>query len=216
MEDLWIRVLLTLPLTLMALSAHEAAHAYAAYLLGDKTAQERGRLTLMPFAHIDPFGTVALPLLLALGGGPVFGYAKPTPVDPSRLRSPKLGYSIVALAGPASNLLLALSLSLAGLLLVRGLDLRSASLELVLGMGIFINVILGFFNLLPLPGFDGLKVLYAVLPDSWCWRLNRAEGLFIVVLVMGVYLGLFIRLSTPAYSATDALCRLAGIPFPRG
>ena len=206
---------MALPLTLMALSAHEAAHAWVARWRGDRTAEEQGRLTLLPFAHVDPVGTLALPILMAVSGGPVIGYAKPTPVDPSRLKRPKLDYSLVALAGPLSNLALALALALLGMVLVRALDLQSPASDLLLGMAIFINVVLGFFNLAPLPGFDGLKALYVLLPDEWCWRLSRAEPFFIVVLVMGLYLGLFRYLLIPADAATRALCGLAGIPLPR-
>src|SRR3954463_7572562 len=142
----------------IAIVFHEVAHGLVARRLGDPTAQERGRLTLNPIKHIDPFGTVILPLLLAISHAPMFGWAKPVPVDYARLRNPRRDMVLVALAGPGMNLLLAIA----------GAALLAATVSLSGGAGdgaarfiaqnllnfIGINIFLGVFNLLPVPPFD--------------------------------------------------------------
>jgi Zn-dependent protease len=210
-----VQILVFLPLLLLALSAHEAAHAWAAWRLGDSTAKEQGRLSLLPFGHLDPIGSVLLPLGLALLQAPfLVGYAKPTPVDPGRLQPSKAGFSLVALAGPLGNLLLGLLLSLLGLLLFRGLGLESAAGRELLGAAILVNTVLATLNLLPLPGFDGLKALYVLLPDEWCWRLHRGEGWFLPVLVVAAWLQILDAALWPGLWLGQELCGLAGVPTP--
>jgi Zn-dependent protease len=186
----WALWLPYVPAFLLAISVHESAHALAAKWLGDDTASRLGRISLYPPRHIDPFGTLVLPLISAWLLGLVFGYAKPTPVDPGKLRRPKADFSMVALAGPLSNLALALLSALAGkALLLLGvqdplaLAFCSASLTL--------NVILALVNLLPLPGFDGIKALYVFLPDAWCWKLSQADRYGILYLALIGALGGF-------------------------
>ena len=209
-------LLLYLPLLLLAVSAHEAAHAWAARWRGDDTAARQGRLTLLPFAHVDLWGTVLLPAMLLYIQAPfLIGYAKPTPVDPSRLRRPKADFSLVAVAGPAGNLALAVGLALLGALVFGGLGVDSPEGRMIVAAGIFLNVMLAGLNLLPLPGFDGMKALYVVLPDRWCWRLQQADPYFMVVLVLAAFTQVLALVQVPIHSVTEALCTLAGTACPK-
>jgi len=169
---------------LASLSFHEAAHAWAANRLGDPTARLLGRLTLNPLAHIDWIGTVAFPLILALSNLPVFGWAKPVPVDMRNLQSPRRDFALVALAGPVSNVVLAVGLILVlqaqgGLVPEMGVTQTSV----VLYMGIFLNLILAAFNMLPIPPLDGGNVLAGVLPESMAQVVDRVRpfGAFIIL-----------------------------------
>ena len=169
---------------LLAITMHEAAHGYVAWRLGDPTAMRAGRVTANPFKHIDPVGTLLLPGLLLLIRAPfLFGFAKPVPVDFSKLRKPKRDMVLVAIAGPASNILLAI---LSALLIGLGNILpTSAGLWLVnnLENSIIINLLLAIFNLIPLPPLDGGRVAVGLLPRSLGWRLAKLEkfGLFILL-----------------------------------
>jgi len=171
---------------LLAITVHEVAHGWVASLLGDKTAFMLGRLTLNPLKHVDPLGTILIPgLLLLLKTGFIFGYAKPVPVTWQNLRNPKRDMALVAAAGPAANLLMALGWAL---LLRLGLLLGEQGLALTLmGIaGIFINTILMVLNLLPLPPLDGGRVLVGLLPGPWSYRLSRVEpyGFFILIALL--------------------------------
>lgn len=215
MPETLTRLLLYLPLLLLAVSAHEAAHAWTARWRGDDTAARQGRLTLLPFAHVDLWGTLILPaLLVAMQSSFLIAYAKPTPVDPGRLRRPKADFSLVALAGPAGNLALALLLTLLGSLLFAWLGVESVEARLIIAAGIFLNVMLACLNLLPLPGFDGMKALYVVLPDRWCWRLQQAEPYFLVILVLAAFTQVLNLALVPVDSITDLLCTVAGTGRP--
>ncbi len=215
MRETPINLAVYLPLLLLAVSAHEAAHAWAAFKRGDPTARDLGRITLLPFVHIDPLGSLVLPgLLLALGSPFVFGYAKPTPVNPGRLRVPKRDFSLVALAGPAANFALALAFTALGTVAFRFLGLDAPAAKVVLGAGIVVNVLLGWINLLPLPGFDGLKAVYALLPDEWCWRLQKGSRWFFPLLVLALLFGWFDVVLLPAFSLGTGLCAFAGTGMP--
>lgn len=148
---------------------HEISHGAVAYYLGDPTAKKAGRLTLNPIPHLDPVGSILLPAILIIiatiaKGGIIFGWAKPVPINPANLRDKKYGEAKVSLAGPAANF--SLALVFAGFLrFVPGLA-EIASLRLILGYVIFINILLAIFNLLPIPPLDGSHILFTFLPSS--------------------------------------------------
>ena len=170
MEDnLAFRIATWLIPLVFAIVLHEISHGWVANAFGDPTAKRLGRLSPNPIRHVDPIGTVALPLLLAVTGAPVFGWAKPVPVVAKRMRNPRLHMMLVALAGPGVNLLLALAaaFALAGLLAVAGDKSASALYLFVLANlenFLIINVFLAVFNLLPIPPFDGGHVVEGLLP----------------------------------------------------
>lgn len=175
MTNLLVRVL-ELALLVPAIVLHEVAHGWVSYRLGDPTAKLRGRLSLNPARHVDPFGTVLLPLLLWAGGMPVFGYAKPVPIDPRYYRDYRRGVFLSGLAGPVTNLSLAALAGLAVRLLIAGGDALAASasdgaltaLSWVFYAFYFfaqINLVLMFFNLIPIPPLDGSRVLPLFLSD---------------------------------------------------
>lgn len=166
---IWSAAIWIIPLVI-AIVFHEVSHGLAARALGDPTAQEQRRLSLNPLRHVDPIGTVALPLLLALAKAPVFGWAKPVPVDARRLPNPRRGMMLVALAGPASNLVLALvGAVLLGLFTRDIYGVAPGSLTAFVAANllnfVIINVFLAIFNLIPLPPFDGGHVVAGLLPE---------------------------------------------------
>lgn len=174
---------------LFAITVHEVAHGWVAKQLGDPTAMMLGRLTLNPLKHIDPIGTVLVPLVLILAGGVIFGWAKPVPIAADNLHHPKRDMALVAAAGPLANLIMAciwaLIMKLA-LLLPSGLVNLALPLTYMGGAGITINVILMVLNLLPVPPLDGSRVVAGFLPDPLAWKFSRIEqyGLIILLLLM--------------------------------
>lgn len=178
----------------IAIVFHEVAHGLAARALGDPTAAERKRLSLNPIRHVDPIGTVALPLILALTKMPVFGWAKPVPVNHARLRNPRRDMMLVALAGPGMNFALALvGAVLLGLLLASAGEARLGSAGAFVAQNLFnfigVNLFLALFNLIPLPPFDGGHVVQGLLPPAAAerWASFGRFGfplLFILLLVV--------------------------------
>ncbi len=173
---------------IIAIVFHEVAHGLVARRLGDNTAQQRGRLTLNPIKHIDPFGTVILPLLLAISHAPVFGWAKPVPVNYRRLRNPRRDMVLVALAGPGMNLLLAL---IGAIVLAATLSLSSEpnglTTALIAGNSlnfVLINLFLAIFNLLPVPPFDGGHVVEGLLPPQAAMQFRKMGRFSLLVLVV--------------------------------
>jgi len=165
MDGMLLKAVVLLPALVMAIVCHEVAHGWVALMLGDPTAKERRRLTLNPLRHADPVGTVLLPGALALMNLPIFGWARPVPVNKWRLRNPRFGMMAVAAAGPATNLLLAALASVAlGLLSPdpQGLGALAGSSLVAF---IEINIFLALFNLLPIPPFDGSHVVEGLLPE---------------------------------------------------
>lgn len=169
---------------LFAITLHEAAHGYVARYFGDMTAYQQGRISLNPLRHIDLFGTILLPLLTLMMGGVLFGWAKPVPVDFSALRRPKQDMLWVAIAGPASNLVMTLGWAL--LYKLAWLNPESYFAEPLMGMaewGMKINIVLMVLNLLPLPPLDGGRVAVSMLPHRQAYQLAKIEpyGMFILI-----------------------------------
>ncbi len=155
--------ILSVIILIISVVIHEVAHGYAAYRLGDSTAYRAGRLSLNPLVHLSWLGSVIIPFLLVASGSPVvFGYAKPVPYNPYNLTNRRWGEVIVALAGPASNLVLAL---IFGLTLRTGLVVNSQMLDIFVSI-VIVNLALMVFNLVPIPPLDGSKVLYSLFPDK--------------------------------------------------
>jgi Zn-dependent protease len=196
---------------------HEVAHGAVANYFGDDTAKRAGRLTLNPIAHIDPFGTIIMPAMLAMSGLTPFGFAKPVPVNVGRLRHPRNNGLLVSLAGPATNF--TISLIAAGLFRVLSPDaLTNHDLfegtqltilgEFIVGFGV-LNVFLGAFNLLPVPPLDGSAFLERALPQSmWPSYLRfRRYSMFLVIIVVFWFPGVIQAVTDPAY---DLWVRVAG------
>jgi len=209
-------LLLLLPMLLFSVIVHECAHGLVAEWWGDPTARMLGRLTLNPLPHIDLFGSILVPgLLLLTGSGVVFGWAKPVPITLENFRDRKLGDITVSLAGPASNVLLALAL--AALLAVAGLAFGRGgvpdALAALCGYGIFLNFILALFNLIPIPPLDGSHVVANLLPGpmAYAYRSLGQVGILILMAIMFLGPGLLSIVFAPARIATEALLGLVAI-----
>ena len=196
---------------LFAITVHEAAHGYVARHFGDNTAAMLGRVTLNPLKHIDPIGTIAMPLFLYIvtQGAFLFGYAKPVPVNFGRLKNPRRDMILVALAGPASNLVQALLWG-AGFVVLQGAGMQEPFFLGMCRAGVLVNVIMFVFNLFPLPPLDGGRIVTGLLPPKAAMTYSRVEpwGFFIVMglVVAGVISNLWMRpLMSVTFSALDAV-----------
>jgi Zn-dependent protease len=195
----------------VAVLLHEISHGVAAWFFGDDTAKRAGRLTLNPVPHIDPFGSLVLPAMGALAGLPIIGYAKPVPVNPQRMRNPRRDMLLVSLAGPASNLALMAVAAVAtrwllhsGSAIADSIDQSGSDLliEIVFLFAV-VNLLLGLFNLLPIPPLDGSAIFERFLPGSWLpmWYRFRPYGLLVVFLIVFMVPGLTGRVVDPFYRA---------------
>ncbi|RMG53598.1 MAG: site-2 protease family protein [Gammaproteobacteria bacterium] len=206
----------TIPV-LFAITVHEVAHGWVARQLGDPTAWMMGRLTLNPVKHIDPVGTILVPLVLLLLGGFVFGWAKPVPVNYRNLHNPRRDMALVAVAGPTANLLMALGWAVImklGLLLVPYSQWVGLPLVYMGQAGIAINVILMVLNLLPVPPLDGGRVLAGLVPPRLGDLLDRIEpwGLFILVALLATGI-LGMMLGPPYQFLMHLIHRMFGLPL---
>lgn len=183
----FVKVLVVLGVILFSMVLHELAHGLVAYWLGDNTAKEDGRLTLNPLKHIDPFMTILLPLALLLSGAPVFGGAKPVPVDSRNLKHGPWGMALVAIAGPLTNFILAFIGFLIGHF--TGLLYDTGIGGLICGEFVMVNLGFGVFNLIPIPPLDGSRVLYAISPDVVRDFLQKMEivGMLIVMAIVIIW-----------------------------
>ncbi|RUP24477.1 MAG: site-2 protease family protein [Curvibacter sp.] len=210
-SDLIQTVLIYALPVLFAITLHEAAHGYAARHFGDNTAAMMGRISLNPTRHIDPMGTIVMPLLLyfATSGAFLFGYAKPVPVNFSHLRNPKRDMIWVALAGPAANFVQAMIWALL-LVLMAGLGLHERFFLEMARAGVLVNLVMWAFNLFPLPPLDGGRILVGLLPWKQAQWLARVEpwGFFVVMglVVAGVVGSLWLRpLMAVGYGVIETL-----------
>lgn len=192
---------------IVAIVLHEISHGWVAAALGDPTARRKGRLSLNPLRHVDPLGTVGLPLVLALAGAPIFGWAKPVPVVVRRMRHPRRDMMLVALAGPGMNLLLAV----AGAFLLaaigapaEGQGFAAAFLRLNLLNFVAINVFLAVFNMLPLPPFDGGHVVEGLLPRRLAAHYAKLHRF---ALPLFIFLLLILPTLSPKADVVDRLVR---------
>lgn len=211
MNELIQTVLIYALPVLFAITVHEAAHAYMACTLGDHTASMLGRVTLNPIKHIDPIGTILMPLLLyfSTSGAFLFGYAKPVPVNFGNLRHPKRDMIWVALAGPASNFIQAIAWAVLLVVLVSAGVSERFFLEMARA-GILVNLVMWAFNLFPLPPLDGGRIVAGLLPTKAAITFSRIEpfGFFIVLalVLMGIVGSIWLRpLMNFGYSAIDVI-----------
>jgi Zn-dependent protease len=196
----------------VAIILHEISHGVAALAFGDDTAKRSGRLTLNPIPHIDPFGSIILPALGAISGLPVIGWAKPVPVNPARMRHPRRDIVFVSLAGPTTNFVLMGLAAVAARaeyrsnngILGGAIDTSSSSLLLEITVFFaFVNLLLGIFNLLPIPPLDGSALVERLLPHDWLpvWYRFRPYGLLVIFLLIFTIPGLLSSIVSPFYDA---------------
>ena len=201
---------------IFAITVHEVAHGWVAKKYGDNTAFRLGRLTLNPIKHIDPFGTIIIPgLLLLTGTGFIFGWAKPVPVDARNFKKPLHDMAIVALAGPVSNVLMALGWAMVARLgITIGTGAENVSLPLVYTgiAGISINLVLALLNLLPIPPLDGSRILTGILPHRLAWQYNQLERYGFIILLILLYTKILNAiLAYPMYLAQNLFFSIAGM-----
>jgi len=199
-----------------AIVIHEVSHGFVAYKLGDPTAKARGRLSLNPLAHIDPFGTVILPIALAFFGGPVFGYAKPVPYNPSYFKNIRLGEFMTGMAGPASNIIMAAIAVIVSRLLMLVFPVTTTAgswIFIVCYFFTMVNLCLAFFNLIPLPPLDGSSIISLFLSDKALRQYYHIQRYALPVLFLVVFIIPFLFKINPIMIYIDAtagnLTRLA-------
>ncbi|MCX7084467.1 MAG: site-2 protease family protein [Methylococcales bacterium] len=218
MEELTLvqRIVVWILPVIFAITVHEVAHGWVAKKYGDNTASALGRLTLNPIKHIDILGTIILPgLLLLTGTGFIFGWAKPVPVDARNFKKPLRDMAIVAVAGPLSNVLMALFWALIarlGVMIGAGFEPVSQPLIYSGVAGISINLVLAIINLLPIPPLDGSRILTGMLPHYWAWQYNKLERYgFIILMALLYFKVLNVILAYPLFLAQNLFFSIAGL-----
>jgi len=205
--------IIALPILFFSVVFHEYAHGYTAFKYGDDTAYLMGRLSFNPIVHIDPVGTVLVPLLCLAFGFYPFGWAKPVPVNYYRLRSPRVDMGKVAFAGPASNIFLAIICAL-GLKTVSIIPGAPLIIGKVLLFAIAINLILAIFNLIPVPPLDGSKILAAFLPQNLADSYMRYERFGMIFVILLLFSGGFRWIVSPVFNlAFSFLLYIIGVPY---
>ena len=210
-------ILILLFVILFAITVHEAAHGWAAFKLGDPTAQLMGRVTINPIAHIDPIGTILLPVILVIMGAPPFGWAKPVPVNPLNLRNPKKDNLIISAAGPVSNFMVAFA-AMVTLLILKGLAPRIdyflrahlfsraslasgfhplEGLALILFYAVVLNVFLAVFNLIPIPPLDGSGILLGLISEEAAQMVERIRPFGFIIILLLFYLRILDLIFSP-------------------
>jgi Zn-dependent protease len=218
--DLVGRLIIYIVVLLLAVSVHEAAHAWMSYKFGDDTAYLLGRVTLNPVRHTDPIGTLLIPIVSFIGSSagvfvPLIGWGKPTPVNPLRWRNKNVANVMVSLAGIMANMLVAaIALIILKVLLVAGvfdggsLGSFGEPVKLLLLEALLLNASLAVFNLIPIPPLDGSKVLYSILPASAQPALEGLERFSFIILIAAIYFGVFNALFAPVAAFIVFLLRL--------
>ncbi|MCW8933987.1 MAG: site-2 protease family protein [Gammaproteobacteria bacterium] len=197
--DLTYKILLALPAVISAITLHEVSHGWVAYKLGDSTAKDLGRITVNPVKHMDLIGTVLMPLVMIVFTGMAFGYAKPVPVDVRNFEHPQKDMALVALAGPISNLIMAIFWML---VLVISLKLvpngmLGDALQYMAGVGVIINIVLMVVNFLPILPLDGGRVLMGVLPFKWAVMFTKTERFGFLFVILLLFTGILDKILMP-------------------
>ena len=205
MADLDISYLvIAFAVLIFSLTVHEAAHAWSASRLGDDTARRLGRVSLNPVVHVDPIGTLLLPLVAIIGNLPIIGWAKPTPVNPRNLRHPRRDYVLVTAAGPASNLVIAVVAAMVLHLIPaadpsrEGMDVSSPLILLAIQL-VDINLLLALFNMIPVPPLDGGRVMAGLLPPALAIRYNQLGRYGFIIIYALMLTGVLGALIGPPY-----------------
>lgn len=195
-----MKYILQLSVLFFSVVIHEVAHGYTAYKRGDPTAKQLGRLTLNPIPHIDIIGSIVLPFILMISGAPIFGWAKPVPVNPARLYNPKTDMIWVSLSGSIANFILAIIAGI-GMLLIRNFATSDMSVLVpvyqILQTVLVINIVLPVLNLMPIPPLDGSRVVYYLLPRELALQYDRIGAYGFIIIFILLFTGILWKIISP-------------------